>query len=332
MFDKTKPMTLGDIFSQTFNLVKITFSRNLIIAISILLPVGIIMAYGIQEFFSSFFEAFKNREELDSGNVNYDNVLMLMTSMMWYTFSITLFYLGVLAAKIGITHIGYGAMEDEKITVNQAFKKIFSVTFLRSIGMYLLQILAYAAIFFVAFIILMIALAVDFILLKVLGVLAIIAAVIIVFYLNFSWHFTLVAIAGADKRVFESFSKSALLVTNNWWRVFGIVILISIIVQFAVSVVSTPVSFILMWDFISQYLSAAAKGTMDTQDPTAMFGMMKSFGLSIGLIIMFSSLIEALIIPLFDVVFYFDLRIRKNDFDTPLTTDNTLGEGNPAIE
>ena len=177
-----------------------------------------------------------------------------------------------------------------------------------------------------------IAVATKFILLEIFGVFSIIAAIAVVIYLNFSWHFTFVAIAGADKKVFESFSKSSLLVTNNWWRVFGIVLLVSIIVQFAISLISTPVSFAFMWDFLSKYFTAAANGTLNNLDPESMFGMMKSLGLAIGLISVFSSLIEILIIPLFDVVFYFDLRIRKNDFEYTAPIDNPAQNEGPALE
>ena len=332
MFDKTKPMTLGDIFSSTFDLIKVTFTRNLIVGAVILIPVGIIMAFGIQYFFSTFFDLIKNKEEFSYGDFNAEYILNIMASMTTYFLSILLFALGTNAAKIGITRIGYRAMENEKITINQAFNRIFSVVFFRTIGMSLLQGLAYAVVIFVAVIIMVIAVATDFILLKIFGVFSILAAILVIVYLNTSWHFTFVAIAGADKKVFESFSKSSLLVTNNWWRVFGIVLLVSIIVQFAISLISTPVSFALMWDFLSKYFTAAANGTLNNLDPESMFNMMKSLGLSIGLITVFSSLVELLIIPLFDVVFYFDLRIRKNDFyNTPAIENPAQNEG-PALE
>jgi hypothetical protein len=54
--------------------------------------------------------------------------------------------------------------------------------------------------------------------------------------------------------------------------------------------------------------------------------MMKSVGFAFGVIIAIASILDALITPLFNVVYYFDLKIRKKDFPESITPENTSGE------
>ena len=58
--------------------------------------------------------------------------------------------------------------------------------------------------------------------------------------------------------------------------------------------------------------------------------MMDSFGFAIGIVIIISSILDALITPVFNVVYYFDLKIRKRDFPEPVASDNLTG-GVPPI-
>ncbi len=68
-----------------------------------------------------------------------------------------------------------------------------------------------------------------------------------------------------------------------------------------------------MWGFISEYFGAISKGTFQ-DDPSLAFKFLKSFGLSFGIMIIFTTILQTLIIPLFQVAMYFDLKIRKADF------------------
>ncbi len=104
MFDKTKPMDLGDIFSNTFKLLKETFSRNIVIASAFLIPAGIVMAYGFDSFFSGMMDtariAAENRNEYSGPDFT-----IFFANMGVYFFSILVFLLGYPGAMIGITKV-----------------------------------------------------------------------------------------------------------------------------------------------------------------------------------------------------------------------------------
>lgn len=314
MFDKTKPMDLGDLFSNTFNLFKETFSRNLIISSAFLIPAGLLMASAFDSFFSAMMDFVRNAEANRDQQFSPEIFLKLFSNIGLYSLAIIIFLLGHLAALIGVTGISCSSIKGNRINIGEAFNKIFSVTYLRSVGQMLLLSLALYACITAGIIIIIIGAASEIIPLTVIGVLGLIAGIILMLYLMFRWYFAFIAIVCEDKKVIESFSKSSMLVEGNWWRTFGIVILFSILIDFAISIISTPVYFIAMWDFFKMYFQMMSEGNFNQNDPEFVFNIMESFGFAIGIVVMISTLLETLIAPVFNVVYYYDLKIRKKDF------------------
>jgi hypothetical protein len=330
MFDKTKQMELGDLFSNTFKLFKETFSRNIVIASAFLVPAGILMTYGFDSFFSALMETVRTASE-NRFEYSEPDYTFIFSNIGIYVLSLLAFLLGYLGAMIGITRISCRAAEGERISIGEAFNKVFSVLYLRCIGQSFLLSLAVSACFFAGIMIIIIGSAAEIVLITVIGVLALIGGIVLMIYLSFRWYFAFVAIVGEDKKVIESFSKSSFLVEGNWWRTFGIVLLFSVLVDFAISIITTPVYFIVMWDFISQYFKMMAEGNINEKDPEVIFGMMESFGFAFGVVIIITTILDALITPLFNVVYYFDLKIRKKDFPETISPDNLPG-GIPPVE
>lgn len=325
MFDKTKPMLLGDLFSVTFNLIKETFTRNVIIAMVFLIPSGLLMVYGFHTFFEVITHSMKALRYNTSGHAASGQVMSMVGGMFVYYASLTIYFLAQLGAIIGITKISAGAIEGERITLNEAFRKIFSVTYLRSLGQVFLISFVIAGVGVCAIVVIAIAGIWDLVMLKVMAGILIFAGVLFIIYLWFRWYFAFFSIVCEDKHVIESFSKSSFLVKHYWWRVFGIVLLLGILVQFAISIISTPVSFIFMWGFISKYLTMAMNGgDLAKSNPLAFFEMMKSFAVWISVVLIITGILKLLVSPLFKVALYFDLRIRKDEFKENNLTAESL--------
>jgi hypothetical protein len=289
------------------------------------------MAYGFDSFFSGMMEFTKNAADRANGDFDTELLFDLFANIGLYGFAILVFSLGYLCAMIGITKISYSVANGERISIGEAFNKIFSVTLLRSIGQALLLSLVVFACLSAGIILIAVGAGTEAIPLIIVGVLALMAGVVLMLYLIFRWYFAFVAIVCEDKKVIESFSKSSMLVEGNWWRTFGIVLLFSVIIDFAISIISTPIYFIAMWDFFSQYLKMMAEGNFNENNPEVIFNMMESFGFAFGVVIILSTVLDALVTPLFNVVYYFDLKIRKKDFPELIVSENSIG-GVPPIE
>ena len=139
-------------------------------------------------------------------------------------------------------------------------------------------------------------------------------------YVYIKLSFASVHTVAAGEPIIDSIKKSSDLVSKIWWRTFGIIMLTSLVVNFVVSLLSTPVSFIFMWDYISQNMHNVVKGGAEHTQSTAK--MIKSMGWGFSLSMIFSYILQNLIAPVFSVVMYYDLKIRKKDYFVKLEEEN----------
>ena len=122
------------------------------------------------------------------------------------------------------------------------------------------------------------------------------------------------AIVWDESGVMASFGRSALLVSNYWWRTFGILLLFSLLVGFAQSLISTPLMFLAMWDFYSAMFQSMASSGKEAVDPAMISQMMSKVGYAVGIYVVFSTIFTMLIEPVYRSVMYFDLRARRGEF------------------
>ncbi len=326
-FDKNKEMKLGDIFSNAFNLLKTTFLRDSAIAAILLIPTGILLSFGIQNYFS-LLGSFKSLGETGTVQADPQNVVNLFSGLFVTLITTAIFMMAFLAVTIGITEIVCREMEGERISIGSAFRKIFSFTYLRGIG----QFFVFGFFFTIAFLLIILSIsfasAIDNTAFTFITVLIVLAVVFISIYLYFRWYFVLTAIVHTDGGVFESFSLSFSMVKGNWWRTFGLIILITFVVDFAVSLITTPISFILLWGYISQFMKMSLSNSGSKPDPAFVFKMMSSFGFNFSIVIILSTVLQMILTTIFNIVLYFDLRIRKrhSDYFTSRIKNNLPGE------
>lgn len=306
MLDKSKPMTLGDIFSNSFVLIKDTIARNVIIAVVFLIPAGIILAFGFESFFKIISSTMKSAGTGGTANATPAEIGNMFLGIFALFSSLIIYYLASLGSWIGILKIGCNEINNRKISLSEAFREIFSYTYLRCLGLFLLGFLSLMAFYILIIILAIISGIGNTFLLKFFVVLGIAAIILFMIYLIFLWYFAPINIVYEYKGVFKAFSKSAFLVKGNWWKTFWTIFLISLIIGFASAIISTPITFIFEWDFISQFFKVLTHQTDISSNPELMLKIMKSIGFSYGLIIMISSIIQVLIYPLFYVVMYFN--------------------------
>jgi hypothetical protein len=331
MLDKSRPMTLGDIFSNSFVLIKNTILRNVIIAGVFLIPAAIIMAYGFEAFFKIIGLASHSVNKGGTANINSKEMADIFLGLFAFIFTAVIFYLALMGAWIGILKTGCSELEGRKLSVGDAFREIFSVTYLRCLGLFLVSLMVLIAFYILIIIAGMIYGASGIFLIKFFAVLVIIALVLFMIYLMFLWYFAPVNIIYEFQGVLKAFSRSAFLVKGNWWKTFGTIFLISIVIGFASAIISTPITFLFEWDFISQFFKVITEQPDMASNPELMLKIMKSFGFTYGLIIAISSIIQSLVYPLFYVVLYFNLKITKNDFPVEINPDNEIVPEGPVI-
>jgi hypothetical protein len=313
------PMTLGDIFDRVTRLIGATFFRNLVIASIFLLPVTILLAFGMNSFFSGL--AGISQPDFTNATEQFNIVLRVIAGASAFFFVLIIYGLGVTSATLGITAISCAEMSLEPFPWQSALQKIFSARLPRLIGQYILQLLAIGAVLFIPYAVIIGGIIIHSTAVIVIGVLFLFVGICAVCYLSISWSFTPQAIVWEDAGVIESLKRSWEIVRTHWWRIFGILILMGIIVGFATSIITAPIYFLAMWKFIVKNFETIGSASED--NPAERLGLLQSMGFGLGLMLGLSSFIKILIEPLYMTVLYFDLRARRGEFSEEIPDTST---------
>lgn len=312
MQTKIVPMNLGDIFDRLFKLVGKTALRNLIIGSIILVPATIIFTCGMNDFFLVISQNIRAAEFQNQFSDSY--FFNLFKGLSFFAVTYAIFMLAFLTAMVGVTIVGCAEMSNQPIGWGEVLNQTFSIRLLRVYGQTILEYLVLGCLFIVPLFLIFAGAAERSIGMTLFGVMLCLTATVLAIYLWVRWAFALPAIAWENAGIIQSFGRSSLLVKDYWWRTFGIMLLLNIIAQFAISIVTTPIQFIALWGFFSKYftmIGSISDGAMDSFEVLELFN---SLGTGLGIVIFISYLFMVLVVPLITVVMYFDLRARKNEF------------------
>jgi hypothetical protein len=306
------PMTLGDIFEKTFIIFGRTFVRNLIIASLFLIIPIVMMAVAADVFYSSIGEL---QESLLHGQseTGLDALMPLAGAVSFFAFATIVLVICVLFAEIAISIVVSQEMLSRPISYGDAIDETFHQKWLFGIGQGLLKYLILIGSVVLVGITTAILAAISKFLMGLVLVLCILILLPVVLYLAFKWYFSLTAVAVDDLGVTDSMRKSWQLVGGFWWRTFGIILLLSTLTQFVITIISLPITFASMWDVYKNMFTVIGK-TGGNISPEIFQEIQKSIGPGVGISTGISSLLSLLITPVFTVVLYYDLRARNNDF------------------
>jgi hypothetical protein len=237
----------------------------------------------------------------------------ILGELFFFIIAAILFALSFLAAALGITMIGCSEMEGQRLSWQQALRRTFSIRLFRLFVQITLECLALYGLFILLVDFLSLGLAAESGMARLAGAVTGALVIVAAIYLWVKWAFAVVAIAWEDAGIFQSFGRSFSLVRGIWWRTFGILVLLYLIAQFAISIITTPVTFILQRAFLSNYYSSWINIGVDEISPDVHYHIFQwvGFGVGIGAGIWISIIIILLIIPLITVVMYFDLKARN---------------------
>ena len=112
-------------------------------------------------------------------------------------------------------------------------------------------------------------------------------------------------------RVDDSLEESSRVVSRSWWRVFGLLLLITLIVSFAASLVSAPiVVFSLLPAYVRLYQALLSGTVRSSAWLAAFFDAFAHMGWKLGLGTYLSCLLSAFVLPGFMTLLFLDLKAR----------------------
>jgi hypothetical protein len=149
-----------------------------------------------------------------------------------------------------------------------------------------------------------------------LAFLVFLAGLAVAAYLWVSWALATPALILEPAPVLTAMRRSRWLVSGGWWRVFGIMLLVAVMVGVASNVVQLPVSFLQF----SQYPSIMPTRVGVRPDPSVLFSAMFSPTVLV-LSVVLGAVVYAVSQPFtigVTTLLYHDLRIRKESFHLAL--------------
>lgn len=304
-------MSVGDSFDRTFKILGKTFQRNILIAIVVFVPAILIMVFALDHFIQSVLAIVK---ELDAPP---DNPFPLLASLikpgLFVLGAILVLSIGNLLVHLSMLNVLGHEMIGETRDWMEAMGAMASLPLFRAIGVSILQSLAIGAVVAIPMIIIITGIK----WLIIIGVFGVFAGIGIAVWLGVSWAFTLVIVSIENDTILHSFVRSMYLVKDYWWRTLGMLILFGMTAQLAISLITTPVSFIALWGFWAKYFTLISSAASDNFDKSLIFDMFSSVGIGYGVLIGMSVLLTTLFQSSYMTVLYYDLRARKDEFKQP---------------
>ena len=308
----SEPLFLADMFDNSFKLIGKTFARTITVAAILIIPGSILLAVGLDWFYSTIGD-FMMIEQNGEG-MGIEQALKMFAGMFLLIPGGIVFAVAAAGAKTSCTLIVCSQISGKEISWNEALRQVFQLRVWRVLGQGFLEYGLYVSMILCVGFVMVVTAAASLKLGLLLMIVMMFSAAGVAIYCSIRWLFTLQAIVWDESGVMSSFGRSAQLVTNYWWRTFGIVLLFSLLVGFAESLISTPIMFLAMWNFYSSYFHSIASSGKESVDPAMVSQMMSSMGFALGIYIIFSTIFTMLIEPVYRSVMYFDLRARRGEF------------------
>ncbi len=300
------PMTLGDIFESTITMIGKTFARNILVAVTFLTIPAVIMSFAARNFYGA----------LTAASTTAPSFYTLIPFIL----STILLEVAALLAEIAISYITANELHSHRVSFKEAIADTFQGKWISGLGQAFLK---YVVVFGSLSGITLIFILLDgetkgassitkgiLMLFQVPFFLLLMPALLFLFY---RWLFSLTAVAVDGLDSVEALKKSWEIVDGYWWRTFGIFLLLTIIAQFAISIISLPLTFGSMWTVYRDYYTMLGKAG-GSIGAGAINHYPVSMGSGIGVQTAIGSILSLLVSPVFIVVMYFDLRARHYDY------------------
>ncbi len=143
---------------------------------------------------------------------------------------------------------------------------------------------------------------------------AVLLGVAVAVWLSVLLHFAPQAVVFDGEGVFGSLQASARLVRGSWWRLLGISLVVSMVMSFALGLVTLPFTGVAFLPLVSRMVSLYMDSSFEMSDLVEVF---RASVVGIGIGTAGSTFIQAALgaffLPAFYGLFYVDLKVRKGE-------------------
>ncbi|MBN1695940.1 MAG: hypothetical protein JW881_00380 [Spirochaetales bacterium] len=306
--------TLSELFEGTFRMLKHTWKNTLITAV----PAYFIISFSTILWMGPYFEFISKIVQGDLSANPYAVFSAIGPFLSAILIASIVGGLLLLFARAVIVLTAFRAAKNESTDI----KEIILVVLKEKLGKLVLQVLLLVAIFAGGYLAVAIAIGltgglfslISGVLSGIIVAVGIIVAIGFIIWLVYSFNFIQEDVLYSDAGVVQSFKNSFKLVNQSWWRVFGYLLVFSLALSFAVSIVTGPITFSVMMPFYSSLFEQVLDNAAN-YDMTRMYDLIKEMFSNAVVPIFIASFLSGVatifISPLFSALFYIDLRVKN---------------------
>ena len=311
LFGAVAPMHLGEILDKTFRMLGKVFFRALPIVLILFVPVVGLLGEGSREFYGTIGRVLQET----GGDPSAETVVAIFQSMALFGLALLFSILVSMAGELAVTLLVRQEFAKTRLTWTEAFKHALGMRYVRGLGVALLETLVIAGIFGIPIGVLV--LTGNGVVIALLGLLTVPVLLVLAVFLLIRWSMAFTIVACEEEGVIAALNRSWSLVAGNWWRVFGILLLLGVLANVAIGIITTPVSMVMLWDFYGEYFRMLGSIGHGDPDPAAIGRMVSSMGIGVGISGALNLMLLGLARPVYTTVLYFDLRARNGEFASP---------------
>ena len=333
------PSTFMDLLANTFTVLQEVWKPILIIGSIVLVPLmviaGLLLNLSLDQNLPALFD-FTTIIDIEYGVSSMVDVMIKSFARLIGTALLLLLVVGAgyILVYNAIYTVIFKTIKREMHTVKSIFKdavlKLPAVVLQKFFLVLIFLGIALIAGFFISIMVLMDLSKQYF---PLLTILVFITAVILFVKVYYNYVFSQQAILFEHCSAFNSFSASSTLVKGYWWKVFGYLLLISVVTSFAINLVIIPLTkgamLTIQNKIIEVYSNKNSIHNLSNEIKNIIFLFKKQTPLFV-LLFLLGSMAELFIEPIFSMLLYFDLRVRKgklsNQFADETSVDITVSE------
>jgi hypothetical protein len=143
---------------------------------------------------------------------------------------------------------------------------------------------------------------------------AVLLGLAVAVWLSVLLYFAPQAVVFDGEGVFGSLQASSRLVRGSWWRLLGISLVVSIVLSFALGLVTLPFTGVALLPLVSRMVGLALENNFDLAELAEVFRRsIVGIGVGVAGSTFIQAALGAFFLPAFYGLFYVDLKVRKGE-------------------
>lgn len=309
-------LTLSDLFDRTARLTGRVFRRGAVLGVITMLPVGMVLGFAMREIFAALADTIHRTSLMTEPSASA--FVPLLYGMMEFGVALVVFVLGTIILDASVIDLVDSEMHAEERSWQDAFAHGWHLAFRILAQKFAMLMVIFAFTSFAAVASVLMGKAWP------IAVLLIIGAGIWLAWLFISWTFGSQAVVCEGTGAVRGLVRSRMLVRGNWWRVFGILFLFTVLAQFAMMILTSPLQGMALSSILPDLLNNEKNMLMNQGDSASIESLLvqlSSVGWKIGMLQAVSAMLTGIVGAVYATLVYYDLRAQQGEFDSASTDE-----------